>query len=124
MTHNPHRPYLESRSLLDPVCPECRERQINGLDQNYMLALLGMTRDDFDRLTDPSAGSVLVGALASPDVKRAQALLWAFRYAMRRELALKVAAEVIELQQRGRWPLSGPIEANHPWMPEPQGDPK
>ncbi len=121
MTHGFHKLHLERLALLDPDCAECQARAVAGMDDNHMRALVGMTREEFDLLTDPSKPSALLwlagdGASAQAlALRRAQALLWAFRYAMRRELGLDVAVQVSALVRQGRWPLKGPKAGVDPW---------
>lgn len=126
MAHDLHRPGYEEQAILDPECSQCQDAIVGDLDDAYMHALVGMTREQFDDLTDPSRHSPLVVLAAEMDddqatagdratLRMAQALLWAFRYQMRRASALKVAVEVGELARRKRWPLRP--EPISPWRP-------
>jgi hypothetical protein len=128
--HDAHRPHLQARALLDPDCPECQERAVAGMDDKHLLALIGMTRNEFDELTDPSmvsgrrAATGTEARLVELEVRlaRAQALLWAFRYVMRNANGLSIASEVRELVSLRCWPLVRPIPGVHPWMAPPTAE--
>jgi hypothetical protein len=105
MPHRIHRNGYDEAALLDPACDECCDKRVSDLDDDHVLALLGIDPELFRGLTDPS-GQGWQGDVSTLDSSvAARSILWAFRYAIRDANALQVGREVRELQRQGRWPF-------------------
>jgi hypothetical protein len=117
MSHGYHRPDHEERGLLDPECHACQEKIVAELDDTYLRALLGITRQQFAWLTDPrplADKGLPPFKDAEEEVVATRSLLLAFRYTIRKANALRIGSEVRELVRHGRWPGAEPPAVARP----------